>query len=327
MNQDIFKKIKLFQDKKVIVWGDIILDEYIYTSSNRVSREAPVLITEFESNRFILGGAGNVLMNIKNLGGIPIPVGFIGQDETGKRIKKILKLEKIRTDGLVELKNFASPRKSRIVSGGEHTKKQQVLRIDRIFRKELSQDEYQQIPMILSKILKEVDLILISDYLHQSVHSEPYLKIRHQYPNKIFLVDSRENFDRFIKASYIIPNEPEIKKLFLKNKIENEEEYINLGMRLIGNLDLKGVILKRGQEGMLVILKDKKPVKIGIHGGKNIVDVTGAGDTVISVIGLGLLAGFDITDAAKLANTAAGLVVMKEGVYPISQGELLNEFK
>jgi len=324
MTQEIRRAIRAFKNRKVIVWGDIILDEYTYTSSNRVSREAPVLITEFDSSRFLLGGAGNVLMNIKTLGGIPVPVGFVGGNETGERIRGVLRQEDIRTDGILSLEGFESPRKTRIMAGGEHTKKQQVLRIDRIFRGAIPAGAYRRLERILSELISESPLLLISDYLQQSVTGSAYRRVKSKFPGKGYLVDSREHFNQFHGASYITPNEPEIKRLFVQPAATRNMDYLQMGRHLIRRLDLDGVVLKRGQEGMMVILKDRDPVVISIHGGRDIVDVTGAGDTVLAVLGLGMMAGLEVLDAARLANTAAGLVVMREGAYALPQDQLID---
>ena len=113
MARNLKKILDQFKGRSVIVWGDIILDEYMYTSTRRISREAPVLITEFESNLYKLGGAGNVVMNIKSLGADPIPVGLIGKDHDGCTIKSILTENRINTDFLIELDHYRTPKKSR----------------------------------------------------------------------------------------------------------------------------------------------------------------------------------------------------------------------
>jgi rfaE bifunctional protein kinase chain/domain len=327
MKKAIIERISSFLGKKILVWGDIILDEYIYTSSSRISREAPVLITEFESDRFLLGGAGNVLLNIKKLGAVPVPVGLIGKDPTGVKVTAILEEKGIETSGLIKLNNFDTPRKTRIMSGGEHTKKQQVLRVDRINKRPVKKKEYDLMEKVLIDSIPDFDLLLISDYIYQSVNTDLYRRIRQEFPDKLFLVDSRENFNRFDSASYFIPNEPEMRRLFYNRKINDDQDFINAGKELIKKLHLSGLVLKRGQEGMLVLNRVGNTQKIEVYGGKDIVDVTGAGDTVISVISLGLLSGLSIFDSAWLANVAAGLVVMKEGAYPISDLELKDELK
>ena len=122
--------VSRFKNKKIVVWGDLILDQYVFTSAGRVSREAPVLVTEFEKNEYRLGGAGNVVMNLLTLGAVPLPVGFVGKDASGEILLDLLREQGIATASLVAADGFQTPLKSRILSGGDNTKKQQILRID-----------------------------------------------------------------------------------------------------------------------------------------------------------------------------------------------------
>lgn len=316
-----------FKNKKVIVWGDLILDEYIYTTTSRISREAPVLVTEFESNEYILGGAGNVVMNVKMLGAAPIPVAFIGTNSDGKTLKKILEQNAITTDFLVELDDYLTPKKSRILSGGVNTKKQQVLRIDSLDKTEIPKTAYQKIENILKNLLKKTDYLIISDYLYKSVVPDVFNKLNEKFPARNIIIDSRDHLMEFKNTTIATPNEPEIKKLFPVKNFFSEREFYEAGEELRQRLNAGGIILKRGHKGMIIFEKDKPVETIDIHGPAEIVDVTGAGDTVISVVSLALSAGADLLSAARLANVAAGIVVMKEGCYPIGIYELENELK
>lgn len=325
MHKKLLELLPGFRGKKIIVWGDLILDEYIYTTTSRISREAPVLVTEFESNEYILGGAGNVVMNVKMLGAVPIPVAFIGTGADGKTLKKILGQNSITTDFLVELDEYRTPKKSRILSGGENTKKQQVLRIDTLNKSEISKAAYGKIVTTLRDLLKKTDFLIISDYLYKSVIPDVFSSIRERFPSRNIIIDSRDHLMEFKNASIATPNEPEIKKLFPVRNFFSEEEFYEAGEELRNRLNAGGIVLKRGHKGMMVFEKDKAPEKIEIHGSSQIVDVTGAGDTVISVVSLALSAGANLLTAARLANVAAGIVVMKEGCYPIGIDELENE--
>ncbi len=314
-----------FKGKKIIVWGDLILDEYIYTTTSRISREAPVLVTEFDSNEYILGGAGNVVMNLKALGAVPIPAAFVGTDNDGKNLAKILENNSVTTEYLIELDGYRTPKKSRILSGGENTKKQQVLRIDTLNKSRIENTAYEKIETTLLELLETTDFLILSDYLCKSVTPGVLAAITEGFPGKMFISDSRRNLQDFRNVSIATPNEPEIKQLFPGKKFLSQQDFFDAGAELLQQLDAKGIILKRGHKGMIVFEKDKTPELIDIHGSSNIVDVTGAGDTVISVISLALAAGADLVSAAKLATTAAGMVVMKEGAYPIGYQELENE--
>ncbi len=329
MRKNMEQLVSDFRGKKVVVWGDFILDEYIYTTTGRISREAPVLVTEFESNEYILGGAGNVIMNIEALGAIPIPVGLIGTNADGDTLKNILEKSRITTGHLVQLEGYRTPKKSRILSGGEHTKKQQVLRIDCLNRAEVDDSAYRQMEEQLGRLLDDpqCSTLIISDYIYKSVQPELFQRLREQYPQKRFIIDSRQHLSYFRDVTIATPNEPEIKKLFPARQFYDEQEFFEAGNELLKRLNSEGLLLKLGHAGMIVFRRDQEPVKLAIHGSTDIVDVTGAGDTVISVVGLAMSAGADLPAAAQLANIAAGMVVMKEGAYAISYSELLNELK
>lgn len=316
-----------FKDQRIIVWGDLILDEYIFTTTSRISREAPVLVTEFEDNQFRLGGAGNVVMNIHALGAEPVPVGFIGTGRDGGVLKRILKEHNIPTDYLIQLDDYRTPKKSRILSGGENTKKQQVLRIDTLNRMEIPLQSYRRLQDALEELLQDSNHLIVSDYLYKSVTADMLTKLQGKFPQKVTIIDSRYNLPRFKGISIATPNEPEIKKIFPAKNLYTDDDFIRVGRELLERLQAQGIVLKRGHKGMIVFHKDKAPETIGIYGSANIVDVTGAGDTVISVIGLSLASGAELVSAARLANIAAGLAVMKEGAYAISKKELEDELK
>lgn len=325
MNTQLKYILNRFKDQRIIVWGDLILDEYIFTTTSRISREAPVLVTEFEGNQYRLGGAGNVVMNINALGAVPVPVGFIGKSSDSDVLKEILQKKGIPTDHLIQLDDYRTPKKSRILSGGENTKKQQVLRIDTLNRSDIPPQDYNRLREALAELLQDIDYLIVSDYLYKSVTADLLQDIQKQFPEKITIIDSRYHLPRFKGISIATPNEPEIKKIFPAKNFYTDDDFIHVGRELLERLQARGIVLKRGHKGMIVFQHDQEPETIGIHGSANIVDVTGAGDTVISVIGISLASGAGLVDAARLATIAAGLAVMKEGAYAISKKELEDE--
>lgn len=326
---DLEKKDALlkFKNQTLIVWGDFILDEFVYTTTKRVSREAPVLITEYISSELFPGGAGNVVMNLKSLNSNPLPVGFIGKDEDGKKLLSVFKNAGINTKGLVAIDNFNTPKKSRILSGGVNTKKQQVLRIDTKNHIKPTDDDYIKLLNKIKELHSTGNTIIISDYLDESVNSDTYLNLISDIPDAFTVVDSRHNFLSFGNSDIITPNEPEFKELFPDNNFLNEQDYIKKGNELMDKLNLKGIVFKRGHKGMIIFEKGNKPKNIDIYGSSSIVDVTGAGDTVIAVLSLALQSGFSLYNAAELANIAGGIVVMYEGTYPIKFNELNDAVK
>jgi len=316
-----------FKGREIIVWGDFILDEFVYTTSKRISREAPVLITEYTSSELFPGGAGNVVMNLKSLNAKPLPIGFIGKDDDGKKLISIFKENCISTSGLIKIDNFRTPKKSRILSGGYNTKKQQVLRIDtKNYNKPLKND-YNKLLKRIESLLNPEGLLIISDYLAESVNPNIFKKITTAFPKAITVIDSRHNLINFKNGTILTPNEPEMKNLFPNNPFLNEEDYYRAGNKLLEMMNVKGIVFKRGHKGMIIFTKGISPQKINIFGSSSIVDVTGAGDTVISVLSLSLLCGLSLYNSAKLANIAGGIVVMHEGTYPINYEELYNASK
>jgi D-glycero-beta-D-manno-heptose-7-phosphate kinase len=319
--------VSRFKNKKIAVWGDLILDEYVYTSAGRVSREAPVLVTEFEENEYLLGGAGNVVMNLLTLGAVPMPVGFIGRDAAGDTVRDLLVKNRISTDHLVKIDRFRTPLKSRILAGGDNTKKQQILRIDTLPPDIISEAAYRRMVKTLMAVMPDCDLLIISDYLGKTVTPGIFRALKKAFPDKISALDSRNHLLHFPGVSLATPNEPEVKNIFPQRKFAADDDFLRAGAELLDNLAAEGIVLKRGQKGMLVMPRGEKASILDIYGTAQIVDVTGAGDTVLAVLGLGLAAGASLLDAARLANIAGGIVVMHEGAYPVGLQELLDALR
>ena len=316
--------VSRFKNKKIVVWGDLILDEYVYTSAGRVSREAPVLVTEFEANEYLLGGAGNVVMNLLTLGALPIPVGVVGKDAAGETLRRLLVKNKISTEQLIKIDNFRTPLKSRILSGGDHTKKQQILRIDTLPPDPVGKEAYRRMTKKLRAVMRDCDLLIISDYLGKTVLPAVFKSLKKEFPELICALDSRRNLLDFPGVTLATPNEPEFKNIFPQKKIVSDDDFIRAGSELLEKLAAEGIVLKRGHKGMLVFPRAQKTRVLDIYGTAQIVDVTGAGDTVLAVLGLGLATGASLVDAARLANIAGGIVVMHEGAYPVGLQELLD---
>ncbi|MCU0275624.1 MAG: PfkB family carbohydrate kinase [Acidobacteria bacterium] len=314
--------VSRFKNKRVVVWGDLILDQYVYTSAGRVSREAPVLVTEFERNEYRLGGAGNVVMNLQTLGAVPLPVSFVGRDPSGEILRGLLREQGIDTGALVAADGFATPLKSRILSGGDNTKKQQILRIDTLSPGAVNERARLKLARGLANLLAESDFLVLSDYLAQAVVPGIFQAMRRKFPAVACAVDSRSRLLEFPGVTLATPNEPEIKNLFPHKKFFSEGDFLAAGDELLQRLGAEGVVLKRGHRGMLVFQRGEKPAVLDIFGTSQIVDVTGAGDTVLAVLALGLASRASLLEAARLANIAGGIVVMHEGAYPVRRREL-----
>jgi len=315
-----------FKNQTILVIGDLILDEYLLTSTGRVSREAPVLVTDFESSHTVLGGAGNVIMNLHQLGARVIPYGFLGDDQTADQICKTLCAKGISTAGLMRISCGITPKKSRILAGAAHTRKQQILRID--YTTPLAVEPAHRLELLnrIKTQEMEAQAVIISDYLHQSAWGELVPELRSTWASIPIVTDSRRHFRSFAASTYITPNEEEFCSLFADRPV-TDSEFWSAIQQLIRELELEGIVLKRGHLGMMVSDKDGQQLNLPAHGTSQIVDVTGAGDTVIAVTALGLSCGLNLFEAARLSNVAASLVVMHEGPYALSSNELGHEIK
>jgi len=311
--------IDSFAGKSIAVWGDFILDEYVYGNTNRVSREAPVLILSYNKREFSLRGGGNSLLNLKSLGASPMPIGVIGSDSAGDEIIRILKDKGIPTDFLIREKTFSTPAKIRILAGEENTRKQQILRIDKEGRVPNTKNIRKKLGEHLDQAQEKANALLISDYNYFNVKENIYKKILPDFKKaKIpVAVDSRFRMLSFKQSTVSTPNEPEVEDA-LKIHLSDEKELLKqTGSRLLKKTASEAILLTRGSKGMVLFEKEKAPLYIPVHGTTDIVDVTGAGDTVISVFTLALTAGGTFSQAASLANYAGGIVVMKKGTATV----------
>lgn len=322
--QELLDIVDRFQGKKIAVWGDFILDEYIYGTTERISREAPVIVLRYRNREYFLGGAGNSLLNLHALEAVPIPIGVIGQDESGKKIGQILKKEGISGDMVLVDKDFKTPLKTRILAGEESTRKQQILRIDHEATVPERNPLLARLRAELHGLSKESDGLLISDYNYMTVKKSIFMTILPAFLEKKIPVtlDSRFRIFDFPGVTLSTPNEPEVESA-LHIRLEGDTKILSRAGRLIlKKTAAEAVLITRGSLGMALFEPNKPPLAIPVHGTTDIVDVTGAGDTVISVLTLALACGASFRQAARLANYAGGLVVMKKGTATVTRHEL-----
>jgi len=316
--------IDRFRGKKIAVWGDFILDEYLIGTTRRISREAPVLIISYRNKESTPGAAGNSLLNIKALGADPIPIGVVGRDEAGDQILEILRGRRISTRFLVRDPSYPTPIKTRILAGEENTRKQQILRIDKEGRVPETASLKRRIQSMLVRAKDFCSALLISDYHYMTVQEDIFAAVLPHYRKARIPVtlDSRFRFLSFKHVTVATPNEPEVEAAFHQEMGGRADLLREAGKSLLRKLGSSALLITRGSRGMALFEKGKPPVLIPIRGPADIVDVTGAGDTVISVFTLGLAAGASFRDAATLANAAGGIVVMKKGTATVSPQEL-----
>jgi rfaE bifunctional protein kinase chain/domain len=308
---------------RVVVIGDLIADEYVYGRVARVSREAPVLILEYDSTEIVPGGAGNAANNVAALGGAVTIVSLVGRDEPGRRAERAL-LRRVDRAGLVRPAGFRTPVKTRILAGGIHSAKQQVVRVDRLSPRAVTDQERKTVARAAYKALGRADAVLISDYGSGLVTPALARDIRDRLHGRDVpvLVDSRYALTRYRGLTACAPNESEVEQALGVRIDDNLGVLERAGRRMLLRTGMQAVIVTRGSRGMAVFEPGRKTLHIPIFGSDQIADVTGAGDTVMAALTLALAAGASVPEAAHLANIAGGLVVMKRGTATVSAVEL-----
>ena len=308
------------------VIGDFIADEFIHGATSRISREAPVLVLDFIRREVVPGGGGNAAMNAAALGGNVRAIGALGADEAGGELRRAMERRQVDTGFLLADSERVTPTKTRIMAGGRNTKRQQVIRVDQEMKLDLSE-------MLESKLILEIeqmandglDAFLISDYGLGVVTKGVKDAIRKLSTELIITVDSRYAGDSFLGVTAITPNEQEVEELL--GYWPDEERLDEAGASLLGKTGARAVLLTRGDKGMSLFEDGSPRADIPIYGSDQVLDVTGAGDTVIAAFTLSLAAGASMREAAELANRAAGLAVMKAGTTVVEPHELLATFE
>lgn len=326
-----------FPGKRVLVVGDVILDQYIQGSVDRISPEAPVPVVLQEGvSRFTLGGAANVANNLSALGAKVLLVGKVGRDHEEKILKRELRKRGVDISGLFSAPKSVTSLKTRIIA--QH---QQVVRVDREENGIIQEDLSHKILSFVEKNLKNVDGIILSDYGKGVITKKLVRRVcslAHQQ-KKIITIDPKvEHFNYYTKATCITPNRKETENairniiithekgrtLKIKNdKLKTLKDVCVAGDEILSYLHLESLLITLGEHGMYLFEKKQEPFLIPTKA-REVFDVTGAGDTVISVFTLSLIAGATKREAAILANYAAGVVVAKTGAVTVSPKEILQ---
>jgi rfaE bifunctional protein kinase chain/domain len=322
----LIELLDAFPARRIAVIGDLIADEFIYGRVARVSREAPVLILQYDSTQILPGGAGNAANNVAALGGRTQIVGLTGKDEAGKRLHA--SLGHVNTRGLLSPHGYCTPVKTRILAGGVHTAKQQIVRIDRVVSTECDIKSRAAFTRAALKAAADCDAILMSDYGTGLVTPELAAAVSAKTDGRArrrgtpVLIDSRYDLLKYRGLTACTPNESEVEQL-LDTKIgDNLKALERAGRELLKRTRMNAVLVTRGSRGMAVFEPDRPTVHVPIYGSDEVADVTGAGDTVIATMTLAIAAGGSFYEAARLANYAAGIVVMKRGTATVSPDEL-----
>lgn len=318
--RSLLELLARFPSRRVLVVGDLVADHYIYGQTERVSREAPVLIVRYESSDVKLGGGANAAANARTLGGRVAVVGALGSDEMGAALKRLFRAGGIAAQA-VSSRAIATETKTRILAGGVSTTRQQMLRLDRGGRGTLPPKLRQALVRKIKEAAKSADAILVSDYGAGVVGEEVRDALRGLVAEGMpVCVDSRYALRDFHGFTLCKPNEPELENL-VGAPLRTEAELIAAGRTVVKGLGCSALVVTRGRKGMAVFTRGGVEF-IPVHGQAEAVDVTGAGDTVIAALSLALGAGADFLDAGRLANVAGALVVQKQGTATVSPAEL-----
>ena len=316
-----------FPSCRVVVAGDLVADEFLSGQPSRVSREAPVLILSYEDTRVVPGGGANAANNVATLGGRVQLFGLTGRDEAGRRLLECFP-RSVNTRNVLRPAGYRTPTKTRVLAGGIHSAKQQIVRIDREPGAPPPPELAARIADALLEAAGAADAVLLSDYGYGLVTPAlasaitARLEAARRDARPPVLIDSRYNLGAYRGLAACTPNQPEVEQLFDRKIGDDGAALEKAGRTLLRRLQMQAVLVTRGSRGMALFQRSVPTVHIPIFGTDEVADVTGAGDTVMAVMSLALAAGASFHEAALLANYAGGIVVMKRGTATVSRDEL-----
>ncbi|MDH3591355.1 MAG: PfkB family carbohydrate kinase [Planctomycetota bacterium] len=306
-----------FKGRRVVVLGDLAVDCYVETRPARLSREAPILILKYQKKRYRPGCAANTVMNLRALGADVVPIGVVGEDDAGQTLLDTFRAAEIPDAGIVV--HGDSVVKVRVVSGDVTRPLQQVMRVD--MEPETPHGEATMLELIArAGVAESAEVVVVSDYGYGSASPALLRATRAAANDAIVCVDSRLNLGGFADVDLLTPNEWEAAE-FLGYPVREDDTALAAAAEIREQCGAGAVLLTRGNRGM--VLADSQGVRpIRISGSREIVDPSGAGDTVVAAASLALASGADPWDAARLASAAAGVAVMKSGAAPVHHEEL-----
>ncbi len=316
------RKLQQLKPPRLLVVGDLMLDEYISGRSERISPEAPVPVVEVSRQELRLGGAGNVMHNLRALGCEVVSVGFVGQDADGEELRQLLLQSGVETAGLQSLKSRLTTRKTRILSNH-----QQMLRIDREQSRELSVNEELALLEQAAASVVGCQAILLSDYLKGILTPavvQGLIELGRSQGIPVVIDPKGRDYAKYRGATLLTPNRKEA-ELATGIAILDEQSLQQAGRSLLETCRLESLVLTRSEEGM-TIFSGTNHAHLATEA-REVFDVTGAGDTVLALLGYGVATGLGVNDAACLANIGAGIVVAKVGTSTVSFEELLLELQ
>ncbi|MEE6031002.1 MULTISPECIES: bifunctional D-glycero-beta-D-manno-heptose-7-phosphate kinase/D-glycero-beta-D-manno-heptose 1-phosphate adenylyltransferase HldE [Avibacterium] len=303
-----------FQQAKVLVLGDVMLDRYWFGATNRISPEAPVPVVRVQENEERAGGAANVAMNIASLN-VPVQLlGLTGQDEAGSALSTMLEKQNIDCN-FVQLASHPTITKLRVLS-----RHQQLLRLD--FEEDFHNVESDLLLAKLQSAVQNFGALILSDYGKGTLNQvQSMIQIARQAKVPVLIDPKGTDFERYRGATLLTPNMSEFEAVV--GKCHSEDDIVEKGLKLIRDIELSALLVTRSEKGMTLLRPNQPPFHLPTEA-KEVFDVTGAGDTVISVLATALADGRSFEESCYLANVAAGIVVGKLGTSTVSNVELEN---
>lgn len=316
--KQLLAALKQCRNRRVMVVGDIMLDEYHWCDVSRISPEAPVPVCRVRETTLVPGGAANVAHNIQILGSVPYLVGVLGHDSTGKKLMQKLKENHMLLNGIIQDDRKPTILKSRIVAHQQH-----VARVDREDSEPVSGAVQQQLLDRIQQFLPVVDAIVISDYLKGTLPDRLValiIKAAKQQHKKVIVDPKGDYYLKYKEAFVLTPNFHEFETA-VRKRVKTEAEVQKEALKLIHKLKLESLLITRSEKGMSLVQKTGAKLDIETRA-QEVFDITGAGDTVIGMLAVALASGCSVSSAAQLANYAAGVVVGKIGTSTVTLDEI-----
>lgn len=315
--------IDRFKSVRAMVIGDLMIDEYYWGTVDRISPEAPVPVVCVEREEQTLGGAGNVIHNLKAMGAHVVAIGTAGNGTAGRMIFEKLEALGIETDGIVSEKDRPTTRKTRVIASN-----QQVVRIDKEIKKDITDITLNKLMALVQDKIEDIDMIILSDYDKGLITKTLVRKVARIARERgiLTLADPKSlDFSKYRDVNVLTPNKKEA-SLAANMDIKSDIDLFRAGRKIMEQVNLEKLLITCGKDGMILFEAGEKPHTIESKA-IQVYDVSGAGDTVISILGLGLAVGEDFKTSAAVANAAAGIVVGKLGTATASAQELKAELE
>lgn len=324
--QKLIDYIKRLKDAKILVVGDIAIDEMVYGDTERISREAPVLILQHTHTNIILGAASNAAHNASMINGGKVSViGVVGDDYQATQLRTAFEDANVNCEYLVEEAGRKTVTKTRISGSCSQSVTQQIVRIDRQTKAPIKKETEDKILTELEKAIPEHDAVILSDYhigiLTQKV-IDSAVELSKKY-NKVIVVDAQKDLSNYKNVTSMTPNLPDTQK-FIGYELDSFEKITNAGNEIISKTNAKAILITCGSDGMVVVNSDGTSEKIPVFNRSKVFDVTGAGDTVTALYTLGLAIGAEPVYAAVIGNIAASIVIKQFGCATTTIEEILE---